>query len=80
MKRAILSAAKWDSQIAQFVREYQPFNQSNSLTKEMKDLFTFLRDFFEAAVGVEGSTLSYQNFPHVMQVIQKYSESDNQVA
>ncbi len=44
------------------------------MSKEMKDLFSFLRDFLEAA-GTQ-KDLSMLTFPNLLMVIQKLAEND----
>lgn len=48
------------------------------MTKEMKDLFSFLRDFLESAAAQKD--LNMLTFPNLMMVIQKLAENDQGIA
>jgi len=71
MRRGILSASKWDSQIASFIKDSLQF----SITKE---LLTFLKTFLEM-ISIQ-KDLSSLTFPNIMHIIIKMSENDPYIA
>lgn len=70
MRRGILSAQKWDSQIATFIRESQQFGGG---AQNVKELLAMLREFLEGATNSPSQSnmkeFSYQSFSSVMLVI-----------